>query len=156
MRIESHLPPREMGVNWELFREGIFAFPSLTITRDTRAEEIRALVGQEKVGGSYMELTKEGEIWFCSANLEEYIVHDGVAVRPILFFRGDGSLRKLDMVPKGDLSPDTSYYRCRDFLRPLIVWGDEARFSWGEVMTYLTPDYHDDWHGGDIYITFNR
>ncbi len=156
MKIESHLPPQEMPVNWELFREGIFSFSGVTITRETRAEEIRELIGQEKVGGSYHEMGENGAVWSTFAILETYIVHNDVAVQPMLYFTDDGSLRKLDMMPKGKLDAEASYYKCWEFLRPLIGRGNVARFPWGEVTTWLEPDYHDDWHGGDIYITFNR
>ena len=43
---------------------------------------------------------------------------------------------------------------CR-FLESLIGCR-QKKYDWGTIETYLTPDYHDSYHGGDVYMTYRR
>lgn len=87
-----------------------------------------------------------------SYTLRRTVSFASVAMTVRCLFRRD-RLAQVTLSPADAAGPREAHGLSRAFLEALMGCTDKT-YPWGRVETRLFPDYHDDYHGGDVYITY--
>ena len=87
-----------------------------------------------------------------SYTLRRTVSFAGVTMTARCLFR-QGRLAQVTLSPMDAAGPREAWDLSRAFLEALMGSTDKT-YPWGRVETRLFPDYHDDYHGGDVYITY--
>ena len=86
-----------------------------------------------------------------SCTLRQTLSFAGIVMTVRCLFRQD-RLAQVTLSPRA-AGPQEAHGLSRAFLEALMGCTDKT-YPWGRVETHLFPDYHDDYHGGDVYITY--
>ena len=123
------------------FSRGILRVGDLLISPRTYRSELEGqYAARGETGGSVSYL------------LLRTVSFAGVAMTVRCLFRRD-RLAQVTLSPADAAGPREAHGLSRAFLEALMGCTDKT-YPWGRVETRLFPDYHDDYHGGDVYITY--
>lgn len=148
-----------MYVEKEQLEKGILTVGEIAVSPRTTPAEFLALYQNNKDLFTSVNLWKNTSFF----GLRQPVSVGDISMRVYCHFDAD-RLERIELHPLR--APNSAGYfeaeelrkdyaqSCR-FLEQLLGCTAKA-YPWGKIETYLYPDYHDSYHGGDVYITYNK
>ena len=130
-----------MALDRHDFEQGILRVGDLLISPSTNLLDLEGQYAAKGETSSSVSYT-----------LRQTVSFAGVAMTVRCLFR-QARLAQVTLSPVNAAGPRDAWDLSRAFLEALMGCTDKT-YPWGRVETRLFPDYHDDYHGGDVYITY--